>query len=212
MTLKSKLFDTLAHKRKKQTVKRMKKACKTRWLSLDAGVDAAWEEFGGLIDALKVIEKDKTSCSTSTGLLRKINNYEFLGTICLLKNMLPILSCLVKTFQTGSLNFSRITPSINKCIEKIKEVAKNGKVLKKLRDILNGKLKESAVTLNETAEARIQVLFINTSSRFVLTSLHDLRKIHERFSGHFRFLMWTYFRHHQALLLLGFMERMRELF
>ena len=127
----------------------MKKAYRKRWLSLDAGLDAAWEEFGGLIDASKVIEKDKASGSTATVLLRKINNYKFLGTLCLLKNMLPIVSCLSKTFQTGSLNFSRITPLINKCKEKIKEVAKDGRVL-------NGKLKESAITLNEIAEARIQ--------------------------------------------------------
>ena len=147
VALKSKQFDTLTPKRKKQTVKRMKKACRTRWLSLDAGVDGAWEDFGGIIDA---------TGSTATGLLRKINNYEFSGILCLLKNMLPILSCLSKTFQTGSLNFSRITPSINKCKEKIKEVAKDGRGLKQLRDILNGKLKESAIILNETAEARIQ--------------------------------------------------------
>ena len=35
-------------------------------------------------------------------------------------------------------------------------MATDGRVLKQLRDILNGKLKESAITLNETAEARIQ--------------------------------------------------------
>ena len=77
VALKSKQFDTLAPppQRKKQIVKKMKKACRTRWLSLHAGVDAAWEEFGGRIEALKFLENDRASGSVATGLLRKLNNY-----------------------------------------------------------------------------------------------------------------------------------------
>ena len=58
IALKTKSFVSMTKKRKKAIVKRMKKACRTRWLSLHAGVDAAWEEYGGLIDALKVLAED----------------------------------------------------------------------------------------------------------------------------------------------------------
>ena len=57
VALKSRNFEGLVPKEQKKVVKRMKKACRTRWLSLHAGVDAAWEEFGGLVDALKELEK-----------------------------------------------------------------------------------------------------------------------------------------------------------
>ena len=42
-------FDTLPVKRKKNIVKRVKKACRTRWLSLHVSVDAIYEEYVGLI-------------------------------------------------------------------------------------------------------------------------------------------------------------------
>ena len=48
-TLKSKEFDMLSSKRRKNIAKKTKKACRTRWLSLHAGVDAAYEEYEGLV-------------------------------------------------------------------------------------------------------------------------------------------------------------------
>ena len=156
VALKSKEFDSLTNKGKKKIVKRVKKACRTRWLSLHAGVDAVFEEYEGLINALKVLQSDKSSGPTATGLLKKINNYEFLGTIYMLKHILPNLSALSKTFQTGSLNFSRIIPSINKCKGKIQEVVKDGRVLKQLNDDLNGRLKGLDMTLKESEVNRIE--------------------------------------------------------
>ena len=50
----------------------MKKACRTRWLSLHAGVDAAWEEFEGLVKALKILREEKNGAKAE-GILRKIN-------------------------------------------------------------------------------------------------------------------------------------------
>ena len=92
MTLKCKQFDS-SNKRKKNIVKKVKKACRTRWLSLHAGVDATYEEYEGLVRSLeKIRDTDKASGSLVVGLLKKIRNYEFLGTRYLLKHMLPNLS------------------------------------------------------------------------------------------------------------------------
>ena len=74
--------------------------------------------------------------------------------------MLLILSALSKTFQTGSLNFSRITHSINKSKEKIKEVANDGRVPTQLKGGLNGRLKGLSTTSTETQEALIEK-FVN---------------------------------------------------
>lgn len=155
VALKSKNFGEMPIKKQKQVVKRMKKACRTRWLSLHAGVDAAWEEFEGLVEALRELGKDSKTGSTAIGLLQKINNYEFLGTLCLLKHVLPHLSSLSKTFQTGSLNFSRMIPAIEKCQHKLKQVAKDNTVLPCLKKELSGRLKNTGIKLTAFQEDRI---------------------------------------------------------
>ena len=156
-TLKSKEFDMLSSKRRKNIVKKMKKACRTRWLSLHAGVDAAYEEYEGLVKTLeKIRDTDKASGSLAAGLLKKIKNYEFLGTLYLLKDMLPNLSALSKVFQTGSLNFSRIIPSLKKCKSKLQEVEREGTVIENLKNDLKGRLRSLNIELTEREEMRLK--------------------------------------------------------
>ena len=49
VTLSAKEFDSLTEKKKKNYVKLLKKTCRTRWLSLQTDVDAAFGEYKGLI-------------------------------------------------------------------------------------------------------------------------------------------------------------------
>ena len=97
---------------------------RTRWLSLHASVDSLFEEYVGMIHALWFM-KDNPAVggATAAGLLKKIDSVKFLGVLYMLKYMLPHLSALSKTFQTGTLNFSRMVPSIEKTKHKIQEVA-----------------------------------------------------------------------------------------
>ena len=53
VTLSAKEFDSLTEKKNKDYVKLLKKICRTRWLSLHAGVDATFVKFKGLIYTLK---------------------------------------------------------------------------------------------------------------------------------------------------------------
>ena len=65
------------------------------------------------------------------------------------KNILSSLKGLSKTFQTGSLNFLRISPAINRCKSKILEVTRDYRVIQKLKEDLNGRLKELNNILKE---------------------------------------------------------------
>ena len=70
--------------------------------------------------------------------------------------MLPNLSALNKTFQTGSLNFSRIIPSINRYKTKIQEIEQNGKVWDEREKDLGGRLRSLNITLTDIQESRIK--------------------------------------------------------
>ena len=131
----AKEFDSLTERKKKNYVKLLKKTCRTRWLGLHAGVGAAFGEYKGFIYTLKEMQNDKVSGSTASGLLKRISHYKFLGTLYLLKNIPPSLTGLSKTCQTGSHNFSRISPAINKCKSKILEVVKGDRVIQQLKKI-----------------------------------------------------------------------------
>ena len=76
----------------------MKKAYRTPWLSLHAGANAVFDEYEGLVKTSQKIQSDRSLRSLATGLIQKIKDHEFLGTLYLLKFMLPNLSALSKIF------------------------------------------------------------------------------------------------------------------
>ena len=53
----------------------LKTACKTRWLSFDASVQAVFEEYIPIVQILNKLEADATAC----GLLKKMNSVVFVG-------------------------------------------------------------------------------------------------------------------------------------
>ena len=76
----------------------MKEACRTRWLSLHASVNAVFEEFGGLLQVLRVLSEDRSAGPLASGILKKMDNFRFLGTLYLMKVMLSNLSTVSKLF------------------------------------------------------------------------------------------------------------------
>ena len=183
VTLSAKEFDSLTGKKKKNYVKLLEKTCRTRWFSLHASVDAAFGEYKGLIYTLKEMQNDKASGSTASGLLKKISYYEFLGTLYLLKNILPSMTGLSKTFQTGILNFSRISPAISRCKSKILEVAKDDiqQVIQQHKEDLNGRLKKLNIILKKSEEIRITNLVENMQNQCATILKQGFLKQHAKF-------------------------------
>ena len=52
----------------------LQKACKTRWLSIDASVQAVSEEYIPIVQTLNKLEADATAC----GQLKKMNSVVFI--------------------------------------------------------------------------------------------------------------------------------------
>lgn len=101
-------------------IRRLKKACSTRWLSFDKAVSAAHQEYEALLYTLHML--DEAGCATAHGLLGRMRDVKFLGTIYILRDVLPILSKLSKAFQAGSVNFSQIIPLVNSTKASLQEL------------------------------------------------------------------------------------------
>ena len=107
---------------KKKTAKKIKKACKTRWLSTDSAVRSAVENYPAIIQTLLKLEG---KCATSAGLLRHMNTAKFLSTMYILRSVLPILSDVSKAFQGSVVNFSRMKPCLDSAKAALKEIQRS---------------------------------------------------------------------------------------
>lgn len=123
---------TLGPKANKRIGKRLKKACKTRWLSFDNAIAAVCSDLPSILQTLHQLKADP-SCY---GLLKKFMKAKKVGTIYILREVLPVLSDLSRVFQQGTINFAHIKPSITVCKEKLLALVENKSPIKKLQDDL----------------------------------------------------------------------------
>ena len=105
---------------KKKTAKKLKKACKTRWLSTESSVKSAIENYSAIVQTLMQLE---SACATSAGLLKKCNTGKFLSTLFILNDILPILANISRSFQKSVVNFSRIKPCLEYAKAELEKLA-----------------------------------------------------------------------------------------
>ena len=70
------------------------------------------------------------------GLLKKLMKVKKIGTIYILREILPVLSDLSRVFQQGTINFAHIKSSITVCKEKLAALVESKSPIKKLQDDL----------------------------------------------------------------------------
>ena len=99
----------LTERAKKIVGKKIRKACQTRWLSLEQRVNNVFETSATSLHTFQELKKD----ALAAGLLKEMKTVKFLGTIYILKEVVPFLTTLSKRFQAGALNFSHAGPPIN---------------------------------------------------------------------------------------------------
>ena len=104
---------------KMKTAKKIKRACKTRWLSTDSAIKSAVENFPAIIQTLLKLEDKR---ATSAGLLKHMNTPKFLSTIYILRSVLSKLSDVSKAFQRSVVNFSRMKPRLDSAKAALKEL------------------------------------------------------------------------------------------
>lgn len=120
----------LNRKTVKKVVRRLKKACRTRWLSLEASVRAFKDDYEAILQTLSKFEKTD---ATVSGLMKKIRCLKFIGTIYILNALLPILGDLSRRFQKGSVSFAAILPAINMTKGSLQSLLENDTPMENLR-------------------------------------------------------------------------------
>ena len=163
-------------KSKKVIAKKVKKACKTRWLSTDLEIRGVFEDFVPLTQTLGLY-KELENDSTAIGLLKQTVNIQFLSVVYLLHTVLPALSRLSKAFQRETVSFSAIQPAIDYTLDQLAEIAAEEKPLRKLQKNLGegGRLATREISLTATAESYLENLTVKYTD-----SLKD--NINNRFS------------------------------
>ena len=167
----------LKEKSKQLLVKRMKKACSTRWLSFDKSVAALYQEYEAVLHTLKAL--DESGCATAHGLFNRLKEGKFLGVLFILKDVLPVLSYLSKAFQGGSVAFSQVVPLINATKARLEELLETNSPVQKFLAVLESytniceDIKVSAAQqqqLYRLQEKYITSLVENVEARFASSS------------------------------------------
>ena len=94
---------------KKIVIRKVRKSCRTRWLSLDRSVEGVYLDF---VPLMQILQHFSEADAVAAGLLSKMKTTKFIGAIYILNQVLPVLSTLSKTFQKGTVNFGRTSPAI----------------------------------------------------------------------------------------------------
>ena len=127
------------------------------------------------------------------GFPKKLKRLNFLGMVYTLKIMLPSLTALNKTFQSGVISFSKIVPNIRETKAKLQQLFNNDETVNLLKDDLQMRLRRYHLQINEEQEGIItniaerytKAMIWNISERFpsnvleVLDafSIFDLEKV-----------------------------------
>ena len=140
----------------KKVATRLKKACRTRWLSFDSSVQAVHSDFEAVLQTLSHCQDEDT---TALGLLKKMKTIKFLGVIYILKEVLPVLSSLSRIFQ-DSLSSSAIVPQVNSTKERLDQLLLEETPLTKLQSDIDSITNISAeLSLSKSHLDEIQTLF-----------------------------------------------------
>ena len=100
-----------------------------------------------MLHTFQELEKD----APAVGLLKKMKTVKFLGSIYILKEVVPCLTTLSKTFQAGALNFSHVGLAINHTQASLEAVKSSQSPLKKLQDYIKpeGRLGSLEMTITD---------------------------------------------------------------
>ena len=142
---------------KKAVVRKIQKACRTRWLSLGKAVKSLKQDYPAVLTTLRLLN-DERHDAAAKGLFMHLNSFTFIGTIYILSQVIPILDTVFKTFQKGSVTFSHIAPNLAYAKMKLQEALSRRAITDAVRDLQpNGRLAVQGVDVQVINQDMVQV-------------------------------------------------------
>ena len=110
-------------------------------------MNSVFETYAALLHTFQALKKD----ALAVGLPKKMKTVKFLGTIYFLKEVVPCLMTLSKTFQAGALNFSHVGLGINYTQASLEAVKSSQSPVKKLQEDIKpeGRLGSLELTITD---------------------------------------------------------------
>lgn len=131
----------------KIALQKVRKSCRTQWLSLVRSVEGVYLDFVPLMQTLQHFwEAD----AVAAGLLSKMRTLTFIGAIYILNQVLPALSTLSTTFQKGTVNFAGIKPATKATQSALDRVVEDNKIVTQMQGDLAEDGRLSLCGLNPT--------------------------------------------------------------
>lgn len=83
---------------KKAVIRKIQKACRTRWLSLGKAVKSLYQDYPAVRATLRVLYEEYHDAAAK-GLFTRLNTFKFIAVIYILNQIIPILNTMSKTFK-----------------------------------------------------------------------------------------------------------------
>ncbi len=154
----------------KRLSKKIRKACRTRWLSIDQSVTSVLQNYLPMVNTFRALKDEQP---LALGLLKIFHSTKTLGLLYILQSALPIVSKLSKLFQQDALSFSLMRPALSAAMHDLQNLADP---VQKLKDDLTQKYHQAELQVSAADEAFLSRIFFKYQ-----TSLQE--NITARFSG-----------------------------
>ena len=102
---------------------KMIKPSDTRWLAHDRSVKAIRYSMRPLIDTLEHIHED-TGEPEVLGMLRTMKTYNFVATLMMLSDVLPVLTCLSRALQAKTADFTLVASQLTYVQHSLQQIKK----------------------------------------------------------------------------------------
>lgn len=109
-----------------EPVLKLKRAVDTRWLSHDQAVTAIRHTLPSLLTCLeREAAGEEDGDAVAHGLLSGLGTYNFIATVYLMSDVLPLLTTLSLVFQTENVDLSIVQPQVAATISSLKLLRKS---------------------------------------------------------------------------------------